>query len=261
MRYDEFRDRLQDCLREAGLFFQHADRPSETIDLVDSDRRWMVYIGRSAPQKADPFFVSAKIGFRWDPFAAARSYTCEEDLLTELLGRKEPSPKTKPRLLRVDLDLYATLPYGSTTPMPDPLVFGAWTTSIGEKLDKLLPETEERRGNIAVMGYRGDVEVQARSIAGGSLALTGISLSGFRMVRVPRIWNDPDRRDAEKGAGKELDRLARRFKGALVEWTTSVAELATWLRYFPPPPVTAPRSDIGFEHKEMDKDDEPSSTH
>jgi hypothetical protein len=261
MRYDEFRDRLQDCLREAGLFFQHADRPSETIDLVDSDRRWMVYIGRSAPQKADPFFVSAKIGFRWDPFAAARSYTCEEDLLTELLGRKEPSPKTKPRLLRVDLDLYATLPYGSTTPMPDPLVFGAWTTSISEKLDKLLPETEERRGNIAVMGYRGDVEVQARSIAGGSLALTGISLSGFRMVRVPRIWNDPDRRDAEKGAGQEMDRLARRFKGALVEWTTSVAELATWLRYFPPPPVTAPRSDIGFEHKDMGKDDEPSSTH
>jgi hypothetical protein len=81
------------------------------------------------------------------------------------------------------------------------------------------------------------------------------------MVRVPRIWDDPDRREAEKDAGKELDRLARRFEGALVEWTTSVAELATWLSYLPPPPVTAPRSDMGFEHKEMDKDDEPSSTH
>ena len=81
------------------------------------------------------------------------------------------------------------------------------------------------------------------------------------MVRVPRIWDDPDRREAEKGAGKELDRLARRFKGALDEWNAGVAELATWLRYLPPPLETAPRSDIGFEHKEMDKDDESSSTH
>ena len=261
MRYDEFRDRLQDCLREAGLFFKDVDRPIETVDLGDTDRRWKVYIGRSAPQKADPFFVSAKIGLGWDPIAAALSYTCEEDLLTELLGRKEPSPKTEPRLVCVDMDLYATLPYDSTTPMPDPLVFGAWTTSIGEKLDNLLPETKERRGHIAVMGYLGGVEVQARSIAGVSLALTGISLSGFRMVRVPRIWDDPQRREAEKDASKELNRLARRFKGALDEWTTSVAELATWLRYLPPPPETAPRSDIGLEHKEVDKDDEPSSTH
>ena len=83
MRYDEFRDRLQDCLSEAGLFFKDVDRPIETVNLADTDRRWKVYIGRSAPQKAEPFFVSAKIGFRWNPFAAARSYTCEEDLLTE----------------------------------------------------------------------------------------------------------------------------------------------------------------------------------
>lgn len=261
MRYDGFRDRLQDCLREAGLFLPLADRPIETVDLAITGRRWKVYIGRSAPQKADPFFVSAKIGFHWNPFDAARSYTCEEDLLTELFGRKERSPKTEPRLLRVDLTLHATLPYSSTAPIPDPLIFGAWTSSIGEKLDRHLSETRELRGNVAVIGYRGEVEVQARCMTGGSLALTGISLSGFRVVRLPRVWDDPQRRETEKDEGKELDRLARRFKGALDEWTTSVAALATWLRYLPPLPGTAPRPSIGFEQEERDEDDEPHSTH
>ena len=29
MRYDEFRDRFQDCLGDAGLFFKDVDRPIE----------------------------------------------------------------------------------------------------------------------------------------------------------------------------------------------------------------------------------------
>jgi hypothetical protein len=29
----------------------------------------------------------------------------------------------------VDLELYATLPYGSTTPMPDSQIFGSWADS------------------------------------------------------------------------------------------------------------------------------------
>jgi len=32
MRYEEFRDRLQNALGEAGLLFRHSDRPVETID-------------------------------------------------------------------------------------------------------------------------------------------------------------------------------------------------------------------------------------
>jgi hypothetical protein len=39
-RYAEFRDRLEDALQEAGLFFHDADRRVETIDLADTVRGW-----------------------------------------------------------------------------------------------------------------------------------------------------------------------------------------------------------------------------
>ena len=86
MRYDEFRDRWQVALRSARLLAHH-DRPEESIDLTTTERRWRL----------------------------RRSYTCEQDLLTELVGRRA-GRSTQPRQMRVDIVLGATLPYGSTTP-------------------------------------------------------------------------------------------------------------------------------------------------
>ena len=83
MRYAEFRDRLEEALHEAGLVFHDADRRVETIDLANTVRSWKVSVWRAAPRSAEPFHVSAVIGFEWSPADAARAYTCEEDLLTE----------------------------------------------------------------------------------------------------------------------------------------------------------------------------------
>ena len=261
MRYDEFRDCLQEALREAGLFFPHADRPAETIDVVTTERRWRVFIFRNAPQQAEPFHVSAEISFGWTPFDVARSFTCEEDLLSELLGRKGRPTKTEPRILRVDIVLRASLPYGSTTPMPEPPIFGPWIAALGETLDESLPtDTRRGRGRLAtVMGYRGEVEAEAQHTSAGVLSLKGLSLSAFRMVQVPRVWDDPERRESEKGPGKELDQLARRFKGALDGWTRRVAEFATWIRYSPPPPEAS--SDDGRPDDGDENDPEPETTH
>ena len=88
MRYAEFRDRLEGSLHEAGLIFFHSDRPVETIDLTDTARNWKVYVYRTPPPRADPFHVSAEIGFTWSPVESARGYTCEEDLLAALVGRR-----------------------------------------------------------------------------------------------------------------------------------------------------------------------------
>lgn len=63
MRYADFRDRLEDALQEAGLFFHDADRRVETIDLADTVRGWKVHVCRAAPRSAEPFHVSAVIGF------------------------------------------------------------------------------------------------------------------------------------------------------------------------------------------------------
>jgi len=111
---------------------------------------------------------------------------------------------------------YAGLPYGSTAPMPDTQLFGSWIAMVGQKLGKLLSEIKEcHQRVVAVMGACEEVEVESRCSAEGVLSLKEVSVSGFRLIRIPRVWDDPDRRRAEKDTGEELARLARRFRNAV----------------------------------------------
>ena len=234
MRYDEFRDQLEAALQRNSLHF-HSLQRVETIDLANTERHWKVYVQGAAPPSAEPFHVSAEVGFAWSPFDAARAYAREEDLLTEVIGRRKKLPRTERRWNRVDLWLHAGLPYGSTTPMPEPQLFRAWTVSILEKVHEAFDDVEEKDGRIvAVLGAHEDLGVQARCQPDGVVSLKGLTISGFRIVHLPRVWDDPERRKAEKEPHAELERLARTFKTILVEWTKSVSELATWIRYSPP---------------------------
>lgn len=228
MRYDEFRDRWQAALRTARVLSHH-DRPEETISLTTTGRRWRVHL---LPRPAEPFHVGATISFLWDPFESARSYTCEEDLLTELVGRRAVR-STQPRLLRVDITFRATLAYGSTTPMPAPDVWAPWVASAGEKLDTALTGRRRRKGG--EIAWRGDLEIDGRSTPDGALSVQGMSVSAYEMIVVPRIWDDPRRRARETTADKQIDGLAGCFRVALNAWTASVGELVRWLRYAPAP--------------------------
>ena len=234
VRYPEFRDRLERVLQDAGLFAFGFNR-TETIDLANTSRHWKSYIISGALQKAEPFHISAEIGFDWSPFNEARAYSCEEDLLTELIGKRKEATRTAPRWNRVNLSLRASLPYGSTTLMPDPQLFGPWYGSIVDKVDAALTDVKEKNGRItAILGSHGDLEVEGGLQSDGVVFLKALAISGFRMVRVPRVWDDPGRREAERDPAVELSRLARTFRATFDEWTKSVSELATWIRYSPP---------------------------
>jgi hypothetical protein len=226
MRYDEFRDRWQAAARAARLLSVH-DRPEETVNLTTTARRWSVHLLLRA---VAPFHAGATIDFRWDAFAAARSYTCEEDLLTELLGRRA-GRSTQPRLVRVDITLRATLPYGSTTPLPAPEIWRPWVASVEEGLDGALAAPSRRKE--AIERWRGGLEIEGCAPLDGAIALRGLSVAAFEMIVVPRIWDDPKRRAREASAGARFDELARRFRGAADAWTASVGELARWLRHAP----------------------------
>lgn len=236
MRYHEFRNQLQSALKNAGLLVHCVGSPSETVDLESMGRRWKVYIVGSSTKDTEPFYVGAKIAFSWDPFDSARSYTCEEDLLTELLGRTKSASITKPRFIRVDLELFARLPYGSKTVIPKAQIFGSWADAIKKKLDKVIIESKWRQERlVAVLGSLQEIKIQSKCDPAGHLSIEEISIEGFRIVRVPRMWDDPDRRDAEKSAAAELLRLARKFQYSLDEWRASMVELARRIRYTPPP--------------------------
>lgn len=155
MRYAEFRDRLENSLLDAGLMI-HSRLPStETIDLGDSVRHWKAWIIGITPPGTKPFDVSADISFEWNSVDAARAHTCEEDLLTALLGRRRESARTQPRWTRVDLSLRTSLPYGSTTSIPEPHLFGPWSTSVVDTVGAALTDVKERKGNIvAILGVQ-----------------------------------------------------------------------------------------------------------
>jgi hypothetical protein len=128
--------------------------------------------------------------------------------------------------------------------------------------DAVFIDIEEKKGRIvAVLGGHGDVEVQAHCRPDGVVSLTAVAISGFRTVRVPRVWDNPERREAERDPRDELGRLARRFKTALDEWTSSVSELATWMRYSPPLAGAKPVEPWFEDQSEEDDDGGPETTH
>jgi hypothetical protein len=234
MRYHEFRDLLQITLQNSGLSGQHIGDPIETVDLNDMGRRCKIYISGSATADTEPFYVAAKISFNWNPLETARSYTREEDLLTELLDRTKHPSQTKPRHIRIDLVLSATLPHGSTTAVPEPRTFGSWANLLRDKLDKVFTESKWRRGQlVSVKGFLEQIHVDSKLDSAGRLAIEGLSIAGFRMIRVPRVWDDPDRRESEKGAEAEISRLVQNFKYSLEEWNSGICELTRWIRCTP----------------------------
>ncbi len=101
-----------------------------------------------------------------------------------------------------------------------------------------LADTVRRGRIVAVLGGNRDLEVQALCRSDGFFPLRGVAISGFRTVRVPHVW------DANRDPHGDLRRLVRTFKATLDEWTKSVSELATWIRYSPPP-LGASRSNPG----------------
>jgi hypothetical protein len=78
---------------------------------------------------------------------------------------------------------------------------------------------------------------------------------------VPRVWDDPDRREAERNPQVELGRMARTFKATFDDWTKNVSELATWIRYSPPPPGTKPIEPWFEDPSDDDDDGGPETIH
>ncbi len=260
MRYEEFREQLQIALQSVGLFGKRIGNPIETLDLESTVRRWKVYIMGSATANTAPFHVALKIAFNWDPFNTARAYTCEEDLLTELLGRTKNFPKTEPRFIRIDFDLQARLPYGATALPPEGKILGPWAGSIHQKLGKVFSESKWRQGHIvSVLGALEDITIESQCDSAGRLSMVGLGVAGFRMIRLPRIWDSPARRDAENDATAELSQLAKKFEYSLEEWSASIAELALWTDHT----LSSPRVekiDPEFESPGHDKEDDGPET-
>ena len=223
MNYDQFRTIWHEALDEAGLL-PFPPWPSEAVDLRWMSRTYSIHVSLRSVHRAGPFGINAGLSWKWSAALAARSATTEEDLLMELLGRDGYYLVTEQPWLRVDLTLRATLPLDSPLPMPGADAWRRWAAEVAARLPPLLPidcaDTEdpfEDGPGLRVLSARDEPEARLRCDPDGRMYLTGVYLSAWQGIDLPRQWDNSDR-EPDDWPNDDLADFAARVRRALQEW-------------------------------------------
>lgn len=224
MKHDAFRAAWDAALRDAGLLTSH-DRPEDSVDLATMSRKYSVLVGMFQRQPAEPFVGSMELSWQWDALHSARTQTTEEDVLTELLGRRDGDAepmKTERPWLRVDIKLNGQLAWDKPLPLATSETWRAWVTKVLGQMDLLLPLRDDEPGReVAIPSWRGEPEAELRCGPSGELWLLGVRLTAWQGVDLPRQWDDADR-EPDEGPEAQLEPFAKRLVGALDAWKKSL---------------------------------------
>lgn len=220
--YEDFKDAWGRALRDSGLPVM--GEGEESLDLLSMDRSRVVYVEPQGGQDVEPFFVSAKLAWRWDALQAARTRSTEEDMLTQLLGRATATAlETEQPWLRIDITLHASLTLGKSMPMPSAAVWASWAREAHgrlKRIEPLLPDevaAEGEGGMFQVLAWKGEPGVKVSCTPAGELRLEGVELSAWQAIQLPRHWDDSERNTDEPVDG-QLAALFRRVRASLRAW-------------------------------------------
>lgn len=226
VKYEEFRSQLVENLIEAGL--SPIGGADETLSPRSVDRQFEGHYaqhGEFAGAGRKPLFVTATVSFRWNALLAARFETTEEDFAMQVFGdfdavdrvvMEEPS-------LRLDTTLTASLNFDKSAPMPDARRLRSFTKeALGrlESTERLLPKSTsdiDERGNLIVLSWQGEPQVEARLTPAGELRLHAVKISAFEIIPLPRHFDDHER-DVDEPVEGRLKSLASRIHAALTAW-------------------------------------------
>lgn len=231
MSYEQFKELWVWSLGEAGLKIAEASPIEETLDLHSTDRHCKSSVALPG-ERGKPFYVSAVLEFRWDALQAARTRSTEEDLVAELFGvDRSQYPRTEAPALRVDVTLHASTQWGSELPFPSTEVWKTWAREVRGRLQNVEPilpieqVRESRKGNLEILAWRGEPEMNAICKPDGALVLSSVELAAWQMIRLPRRWDDSSRKP-DKGPHEELAALLRRLAASLQGWTQALDHFA-----------------------------------
>ena len=220
MDYHAFRRAWDEALHRADLLAHHV-RAEEGIDLASMTRTYSIRLGMDRPQPAEPFWGSMEVRWKWDALKSARTRTTEEDLLTELLGKEDPSRmRTDRPWLRVDVRLDGKLSWDRPVLLPASEIWRGWVTDVIGQLEGVLPEAE----GVPIQAWRGEPEAEVRCGPMGELWLLGVSLESWQAIELPRHWDNPERKP-DVGPEKQLEKMAKGLHGALAIWKKSLKGL------------------------------------
>jgi len=222
MDYASFRQFWDDALRSAGLVSFPFDA-QETLDPEAQSRFYRIVIPDNiARVDENGFFVTTTFKWVWEALHAARFRTTEEDMLTELFGRKRRPKRTERPWLRVDVQLNASIPMDRHLPLPETSVWPSWAASVRDSVAPLLPTRfEDAPHPPPIVSWCGEPEIKLSSSPAGQLYLHSVNLPAFQLIRLPRHWDDPDRRP-DPSPDRELLDFFRRVKHARAAWRESL---------------------------------------
>jgi len=226
LSYDPFRAAWQEAL-DASDVRAFLCPATETLDLSRMSRthETHVLLGPGRDPAIEPFTVSASLSWTWDALLSARTATTEEDLLNELFGTAGRDQDTEQPWLRVDVTLSAVLPWASPLPLPETVKWRRWAADVAERLTPLLhsgcTDGDEKP---LVLSWRGGPEAKVQCAPNGQLYLTGVELSAWQGINLPRHWDNPDREPDEEPDRQLADLVGRVWK-ALQAWERSVRYL------------------------------------
>jgi len=217
MNYNQFRTLFHEALEIAGL--AHLPfQPIETVELGGISRTYEITVMSDGAQRVSPFYVTATLNWRWDAVLAARSATSEEDLLTEILGRDGYYLVTEQPWLRVDVTLNATLPWDAPLPLPGADAWRRWVAEVTARVSPILPtDSDEDEYGRRVLSSCSEPEARLQCDSDGDLFLTGIYLSAWQGIDLPRQWNNSDR-EPDDWPDEQLADFVYRVREALEEW-------------------------------------------
>jgi hypothetical protein len=96
------------------------------------------------------------------------------------------------------------------------------------RLDPILPieGREVEGGLVAALSWRGEPEARVHCEPDGRLFLTGVQLSAWQGINLPRQWDNPDRLP-DPEPDKQLIDFASRVRQALQAWERCLPYLQT----------------------------------
>jgi hypothetical protein len=222
MNYQEFRDLWHEALREARLPIPYPIGPTEKINLSSMSRSYECVIHGGLSPNSEPFHLSVKIEWDWDATLSARYATTEEDMLMQIFGDfRIHTEDTVLPWLRIDVNLFAGIPYETVYTMPLLDQWQRWFRQVSDELQLILPTGYDENGRVCA--YSDPIQAGVRLLEDGRLNLESVTFKAWQAIKLPRQWDDPEKGDPSPAA--ELRDFALRISRAMSVMDNSLALL------------------------------------
>jgi len=140
-----------------------------------------------------PFHVMVELSWRWDSLLSARFATTEEDMLMQIYGEHGVHEDTDQPWLRVDFVFHAGLQMDLYALFPSAEAWCGWAAAVTSQIPPSFAFEFDEDEYDRVFSCWGEPVIETICSPSGQFYLSSVSLSAWKVITLPRQWDDPDR--------------------------------------------------------------------